>query len=313
MYLENKCKSGEIMLTIKEFLNNIKLEDSTKEYLGEIWREIENYLSRLSSYSEEAQNEFLEDYLIKEIVNSSNLESESYSKDVIRLYEEGVFSNNKINDEVLKTLNKTIRINDRILEFDEFEDIRREKNKDITYEEYVENEKSNLAGNYRQEDVFIGGKEGIEYAVHIPPKPEEIPAHINDFINYYNSDSSDDLSDPIVKAALIHVIFIKIHPFANGNGREARILLNNYMHHGINKKYNLDLKYLPLNLSKSFDLSRMAYFTKQNNIIFKEGIDNNEPINAWIKYVLIAIEEQLYYINSRLDEYDEFLSSVKSK
>ena len=61
-----------------------------------------------------------------------------------------------------------------------------------------------------------------------------------------------------------HVIFIKIHPFANGNGREARILLNNFLHFGINRKYNLNLESLPINLSKSFDLARMTYFKKQN-------------------------------------------------
>lgn len=295
------------MLNINTFLENIKIDEKTKNSLDNIWEEIKLYIDRLQNYSVEAQNIFLKDYLFKETVNSSQLECELYSPQILNLYELHFFETSNISSDKLRLLNKLVRANDTVMNFDEFEKIRKEKNKQITYEEYVKNEKYNLEGNYRKEIVWIGGKDGIEYALHIPPKPEELEEYIYDFIDFFNSKQEDDLSDPIIKAALIHVIFIKIHPFANGNGRVARILLNYFLRLGINEKYNLNLKYPPLNLSKSFDLTRLSYFEKQNEIIFKKDVDNNFAINSWIKYIILVVGEQLFYLNNRLDKYDTLL------
>ena len=68
---------------------------------------------------------------------------------------------------------------------------------------------------------------------------------------------------------LIHVIFIKIHPSANGNGRTARILLNHFLKIAINEKYNLDLMYPPINLSKSYDLSRINLLIEPYRVYVK--------------------------------------------
>ena len=274
------------MLSINKFLENIKIYDSTKERLSEVWNELNKYISKISYYSQDTQNIFLEDYLIKEIVASDNIENELYSSSIIELYNNGFFRNNEINPKFLKNLNK-----------------------DMTYSEYLKNTKSDLEGNFRNEIVWIGNvNEGIENAFHVPPKPDEIPDYINDFIEFYNNDSdNEELKDPIVKAALIHVIFIKIHPFANGNGRVARLLLNQYLTNKINQENNTSNQYPYINLSKSFDLSRISYFKKQNDIIFKENVDNNDAINNWIKYNIIAIEEQLYFLNNRLDKYEPLL------
>ena len=301
------------MLKIEDFLNEFKLDEKAKNMLVDIWEQIELYVQRLEQYPQKSREVFLKDYLLKENFNSSELECELYSEQVLELYEEDFFVSKNLNKDRIKQINKAVRAKDKILDFNTFEKIRKEKNKDITYSEYVQNEKDNLAGNYRNEIVWIGGKEGIEYALHIPPKPEEIEEYMQDFFDFFNASHKGDLQDPIVKAALIHAIFIKIHPFSNGNGRTARILLNYFLSASIKEKYGLDSKYTLLNLSKSFYLSRLTYFEKQNNIIFKEGIDNTEAINFWIKYNIIAIEEQLYFLNTRLDKYDKFLKTGKIK
>lgn len=299
------------MLTINDFLSDIKLNEDVKNYLEYVWKQIEQYLFKLRQYSKDAQSTFLEDYLFKETVNSSSLERELYSPEIMDLYEKGLFNKKSIDQNFIKLLNKTVRSKEVIMNFEQFEKIRREKNKNITYDEFLKIQKSNLNGNYRQEVVWIGDKSGIEKAIHLPPLPNDIEEFMNDFINYYNYNNLEELDDPIVKASLIHVIFIKIHPFANGNGRTARILLNHYLKTKINEKYNLDLLYPPINLSKSYDLSRISYFQKQNDIIYKKGINNNYAINQWIKYNLIMIEEQLYYATTRLERYDKVLKSIK--
>lgn len=56
--------------------------------------------------------------------------------------------------------------------------------------------------------------------------PEETPSKMHDLINWYRSESNSSDINPIVLAAEFHYRFIRIHPFDDGNGRIARILMN---------------------------------------------------------------------------------------
>lgn len=74
------------------------------------------------------------------------------------------------------------------------------------------------AGKYRTENVVISG------AKHIPPKHYEITNLMQKLIEEYNNNWKD--YHPVIKATLLHSEFVKIHPFIDGNGRTARLLLN---------------------------------------------------------------------------------------
>ncbi|MBK7468148.1 MAG: Fic family protein [Saprospiraceae bacterium] len=56
--------------------------------------------------------------------------------------------------------------------------------------------------------------------------PEETPALINDLLNWYLSKVDEKNINPILLAAEFHYKYIRIHPFDDGNGRTARILMN---------------------------------------------------------------------------------------
>ena len=56
--------------------------------------------------------------------------------------------------------------------------------------------------------------------------PEETPAMMHDLIEWYRSKESDPETHPLLLAAEFHYRFIRIHPFDDGNGRTARILMN---------------------------------------------------------------------------------------
>ncbi|MCP3773386.1 Fic family protein [Paenibacillus sp. MZ04-78.2] len=75
-----------------------------------------------------------------------------------------------------------------------------------------------LAGIYRKENVLISG------AKHIPPDALQVPLAMEQFIQWYDSEGQQ--LHPVAKAALVHSDFVKIHPFVDGNGRTARLLLN---------------------------------------------------------------------------------------
>jgi len=74
------------------------------------------------------------------------------------------------------------------------------------------------AGHYRSVSVFISGS---RYAVTAPNK---IAAEMKKFIEWFNKKEAK--THPAEFAALIHKKFVFIHPFIDGNGRLARLLMN---------------------------------------------------------------------------------------
>lgn len=74
------------------------------------------------------------------------------------------------------------------------------------------------AGKYRTYQVFITGTE------YLPPEASEVPALMETFISELN-DKSKTLH-PIALAAFAHRRLVDIHPFTDGNGRTARLLMN---------------------------------------------------------------------------------------
>lgn len=74
------------------------------------------------------------------------------------------------------------------------------------------------AGRYRTANVIISG------ANHIPPDAIIVPESMEKLI--YRYDEWKEKYHPIIVAALLHAEFVKIHPFIDGNGRTARLLMN---------------------------------------------------------------------------------------
>lgn len=73
------------------------------------------------------------------------------------------------------------------------------------------------AGRYRQQNVVIAG------AGHTPPDFLHLPQAMRELMAWYQS--AHDLH-PLTRAARLHVDFVGIHPFVDGNGRAARLLMN---------------------------------------------------------------------------------------
>lgn len=79
------------------------------------------------------------------------------------------------------------------------------------------------AGQYktRPNSVITATGERFEYA-----SPEETPALMTDLIGWYNSAAEEGKLSALELASLFHYRYIRIHPFEDGNGRIARLLVN---------------------------------------------------------------------------------------
>lgn len=79
------------------------------------------------------------------------------------------------------------------------------------------------AGQYktRPNSVITRYGDRFEYA-----SPEETPALMTDLVDWYNKAEQEGIYTPIELAILFHYRYIRIHPFEDGNGRIARLLMN---------------------------------------------------------------------------------------
>jgi Fic family protein len=76
------------------------------------------------------------------------------------------------------------------------------------------------AGVVRDEQNWIGGLNPCS-AAFVPPPPEELASLLADLLQYISGDEHPAL----LQAALAHSQFETIHPFADGNGRVGRALI----------------------------------------------------------------------------------------
>lgn len=78
----------------------------------------------------------------------------------------------------------------------------------------LRNINKNEAGKYRKTLVGVGG--------FIPPQPYLLNSQMEEFINNYQNLNTY----PVLKASFAHLEFVRIHPFIDGNGRTARLIMN---------------------------------------------------------------------------------------
>jgi Fic family protein len=75
------------------------------------------------------------------------------------------------------------------------------------------------AGRYRDGQVFITG------TAYVPPPPNMVPELMQDYIRVFER-KRDSGMHPVLLAAFAHRRLVDIHPFIDGNGRTARLVMN---------------------------------------------------------------------------------------
>ncbi len=151
-----------------------------------------------------------------------------------------------------------------------------------------------FAGKYRDREVRISGSD------YGPPEAHLVPQQMDDFGNYLLHVTQADVSAidlPILCASAAHAWFAQIHPFVDGNGRTARILLNLIlMRHGypvcIITRDDRRRYYHALEESQAGDLTSLVELVYENV---------EESLEEWEK----AAQEQ--------QQQKEWLTSVTAK
>ena len=132
-------------------------------------------------------------------------------------------------------------------------------------------------GEFRRVQNYIGRHDSsIENARFVPPAPEYLMEHLDNFEKYIHFDEEDRL----VQLAITHAQFEIIHPFLDGNGRVGRILIPLFL-------YEKEMLSSPtFYLSEYLELNDTAYRDKLLAIT-AEG-----DWTGWIQFFLEAIVKQ---------------------
>jgi Fic family protein len=114
--------------------------------------------------------------------------------------------------------------------------------------------------------------------VHDPPQDhDQIVELLERLLNFFNQDSDQGL-DPLVRMALAHYQFEKIHPFYDGNGRTGRILNLVYL-------VQHDLLDLP-----TLYLSRYILREKSSYLAQLRADPNDDNWEGWLIFMLRGVE-----------------------
>ena len=163
-------------------------------------------------------NQLQEDLNLKWTYNSTGIEGNSFTlNQTIMLLAEGITVGGKRLSEHLEIIGHSSAIkyledivkNNIELSEREIKNLHSLVTKDI---------KDVNSGAYRNVNVYISGSK------HTPPSHIVVLEKMQQLMFWYNNESKN--LHPIERAAILHGKFVTIHPFIDGNGRTARLLLN---------------------------------------------------------------------------------------
>lgn len=186
-------------------------------------------------------------------------------------------------------------------------------------------------GEYRDDRQgpmqVVSGAIGHEKVHYEAPPANQLDSEMKNLIDYINNESKTDL---ILKAGIVHLWFVIIHPFEDGNGRIARALADMLLARSENSKnrfYSMSsqinkvrksyYKALELTQSQSLDITDWLKWFLENLLLaitssetlFKDVMQKAE---FWQKHRHISMNErQVKIINKLLDYFEGKLTTTK--
>lgn len=182
---------------------------------------LKDKLSKMRPLSEEQVKGLKTRYDIELTYNSNAIEGSTltFAETKIILLD-GITIGGKSTREHLEVINHKEAI-------DYIEDIARKETKEITRSEVLGIHSLILrgidtpnAGKFRSVNVYVMQSEDKK---HIFPDPLIVPELMEDFFKWLKE---VDSLHPVLAAAEAHYRLVSIHPFSDGNGRTARLLMN---------------------------------------------------------------------------------------
>jgi len=226
-YLEHSIKKGKKVEKKEKYLGKKipkDIEKQKKQFLFEIYKEkwynkfdliSKNYKKEFKKLPKSIKEKQIEQFMIKFTYNTNRIEGGTLSyRDTANLLHDKITPSGKPLKDIKEAENhKKI--------FYEMLNYKKDLNLRIILEWHRKlflNTKPDIAGKIRTYEVgILGTKVELPLAV-------ELNVLLRDFFRWYNKNKKK--LHPIELAALVHLKFVSIHPFGDGNGRISRLIMN---------------------------------------------------------------------------------------
>ena len=183
-------------------------------------QEIEELKTKIDNFrplSDDILKQIQEYYKIGLTYSSNALEGNTLDLAETKVViEDGLTINGKPIKDHLETLGHACAFNE-LIELAKADTITEENIKNLHKLFYIKIDPEN-AGNYRQKPVIVTGAD-INF-----PLPNELNQKMKEFVG--NLPNLKKKLHAVEYAAMIHALFVNIHPFIDGNGRVARLIMN---------------------------------------------------------------------------------------
>lgn len=226
-YIEHSIRKGKQVHKKEIYLGKkipVNIDELKKNFLDEIYREKwfedidrikQRYSKEYKAMPKSAREKELHIFTIKFTYNTQRIEGSTLThRETADLLEKGITPKNKpIRDVKEAEAHRDL--------FYEILKIKKELSLQLALDwhwKLFSLTKDDIAGKIRKHQVAISASK------FLPPSPVEVYPMISEFFKWYAS--KKNRLHPVELAALAHLKFVTIHPFADGNGRISRLMMN---------------------------------------------------------------------------------------
>lgn len=221
---KGKRKQHEIYLgkvipqDIEERKKSFAIEIERKDWIPTLKKIHDSFKKEKKRIPPSIQEKNLKAFSVKFTYNTQRIEGSTLTlKDTTLLLEDGLSPSNRPNSDIKET-----EMHQKL-----FLEIMKQKD-DLSlntvkkwHKKLFEQTKSDIAGLLRDYDVRI------RQSKFIPPPDTAVNLLLSGFFKWYNTNKKK--LNPVELAALVHLKFVTIHPFGDGNGRTTRLMMNHVL------------------------------------------------------------------------------------
>lgn len=241
-YLEHSIRNGKKVQKKEKYLGNkipASIEKIKKSFVDELYQEKwyadidkikKNFFKEQKTIPPSIREKEVQDFAIRFTYDTQRIEGSTLTRrETADLLEKGIAPKSK----PMRDVQEAEAHKDLFYEMLKFK-------KELTLQTVLNwhwslfnKTKPDMAGKIRKYQVRISRSK------FVPPLPVEVYPMLTEFFTWYRKNR--DKLHPVELAALVHLKFVTIHPFGDGNGRITRLIMNFVLH---TKKYPmLDIPY----------------------------------------------------------------------
>ncbi len=270
-------------LKLFEEVKNLVIYDYCIERELEILDKYLEYINNIYSLPENIQKKYLDSIKVQEIMDTQLLEKEdSYLLALYLMTKEECAMDYFLNDFPSMDINKNKIIN--------------------AHKRLLEGTSSSMYAkkDHRTDnEAFVARCKNGEVTIrYFTIDYKDIDTAINNLIVYYNGNLHNQYT--LIKPILLHGLVGALQLFDDGNTRFGRMLQNMKMFELTNNNFDINLKSPALYNSRAYKDYIIQYREKLGAMVVEPG---EETWNKWINFNLNRVEDQIYYANSKLNDY----------